>query len=156
MMAGLLDGLVMCAAHLCPIFLIGEDYWCVLEYTDEQIGLETVTGIKWEDDCGLLMSFSNGCLLPLIHPEWGLPYPIETADSFYQLRGLRVVALRYIGPEDEIYDFPEGALIVLLAPAGTDMCDLTVERLLALPRIALHLESVRGITRAALVEQRAL
>ena len=145
-MTGLLDGLVQCEEHNCPMVRIGEDYCCVIGHTNACIGMERVTGLVDPESHGgpARLAFANGYSLPLLCPCCGQPLRIPDVAEFNQVvLGLYLCAVGYEPPGDE----PE-ALVLVLAPE--DVLDTLPDELAdPLPAgcqiLPLHLDSVRGL-----------
>jgi len=139
----LLDGLVMCGEHNCPMIGIGEDYCCVIEYTDDLIGAQQVVDvIPGLDNAPTRLLFANGYSLPLLCPDCGEPFHIEDADEFLDSAvGLYLFALAYVPPSDEM---PQGCMEFVFAPS-LDAEGLGGELPEDSQSLFLHLDSVRGI-----------
>ena len=147
-MTGLLDGLVHCEEHNCPMIRIGDDYFCVIGYTNACIGMERVTGLfdpELDGDPARL-AFANGYTLPMLCPCCGEPLRIPDVAEFNRVaRGLYLCAVGYDPPGDE----PEALVLVLVPEDVLDILpdepsDLLPEGCQILP---LHLDSVRELRR---------
>ncbi len=134
---GLLDDLLTCGDHNCPMIEIDGSYRCVIEYTDDLIGAQQITDVVLaSDDEPVKLVFANGRRLPLICPCCGLPLQYDDADELWEsATGLHLVGLRYLPPEE---DEPE-CLEFIFAPALSDELPDEAQAVL------LHLDSVRRI-----------
>lgn len=103
---GLLDGLLWCQEHDCPIIQIGDDYACILEYTDELLGQRRVRDIvpgapprrrrTGPSPAPARLVFDNNLTLPLICADCGGPIHVTEPDAVLALfQGLYLVGLGY-------------------------------------------------------------
>jgi hypothetical protein len=154
-MPGLLDGLLMCEAHDCPMIRIGDYYECVIEYTNSMLGREAVTDVipSSGDEQPITLVFSNGRTLPLTCPCCGGPFHFEDedgSDEFLETltrQRFRLYALGYV-PESE--EAPSGGLELVFVPeaslaAGLPEDDVFTDAPEDAQMLLVHLDSVRGI-----------
>jgi hypothetical protein len=134
---GLLDDLLMCGEHNCPMIEIDGDYRCVIEHTDDLIGAQQIVDVvPTSGDEPAELVFANGRKLPLICSCCGLPLQYDDPDQLREVAtGLYLVGLRYLPPEEDETE----CLEFIFAPALSD--ELPDEA----QAVMLHLDSVRGI-----------
>lgn len=140
---GLLDGRVTCGEHQCPMITVGENYCCVIEYTNDLIGAQQVTSvIPGLDETPTRLVFANGRALPLLCPDCGEPLQIKDGEFADGVAGLYLFALAYVPPSG---DTPEGGMELVFAPSlssdGLPEGELPEDS----QSLLLHLDSVRGI-----------
>jgi hypothetical protein len=149
---GLLDGVLMCGEHNCPMIRIGDDYRCVIGYTDSMLGGETLDDFipGSGDEQPITLVFSNGHTLPLLCPCCGGPYQFKSkkaSDKFLKTltrQRLRLHALAYIPVREDV---PHGGLELVFVPGDSPAAGLADGG--DLPEgsqlLQVHLDSVRGI-----------
>jgi hypothetical protein len=131
----LLDGLITCGEHHCPMISIGGNYCCVIVYANELLGTQQVM-----DDIPTRLIFANGHTLPLLCPDCGEPLHIEDTDEFLEsIAGLYLFALAFVPPSK---DAPEGGMEFVFAPS-LDEADFELPE--DSQSLMPHLDSVRGI-----------
>lgn len=144
-MTGLLDGVIRCSKHNCPMLRIGDDYCCVIGYTNDRIGKQQVMELVMPDseDEPPRLVFANDYALPLLCPCCGEPLSITDPVTFNDIaRGLHLLAVGYDPGEGDIRE----AFEIVLAPGDTSLPD---DPSAPLPDqcqvLALHLDSVKGL-----------
>ncbi len=138
----LLDGLLWCAEHGCPMIQIGNRYECVIERVDAHIGGKRVKDII-PDDQGIpfALVFEDGHTLPLLCPDCGRSLHVSPANEEHVLNeasGLYLVGLSYVEPEEE----PWGLVLVFSRDPNTGLENPEVPT----QEILLHLNSARRLT----------
>jgi hypothetical protein len=153
-MRGLLDGMLVCEEHDCPMIRIGDYYECVIEYTDSMLGQGVVTDfIPGGGGQPITLVFSNGRTMPVICPCCGGPSRFEDegdGDAFLEIlaqQRFRLYALGYV-PESE--EAPDGGLELVFVPEASMAASLPGGDVFAdVPEdsqvLLVHLDSVRGI-----------
>jgi hypothetical protein len=149
---GLLDGVLMCGEHNCPMIRIGDDYRCVIEYTDSMLGGETLDDfIPGSGDEQLItLVFSNGRTLPLLCACCGGPFRFrrkKDSNKFLKTltrRRLRLYALAYIPVREDV---PHGGLELVFVPRDSSAAGLGDGGDLpdGSQLLQVHLDSIRGI-----------
>lgn len=138
----LLDGLLWCGEHGCPMIQIGNRYECVIERVDAHIGGKRVKDII-PDDQGipLALIFEDGHTLPLLCPDCGQSLHVSPENKDQVLNeaaGLYLVGLAYVGPEEE----PQGLAFVFSRDPNADLENPAAST----QEILLHLDSARRLT----------
>ncbi len=142
---GLLDDLLTCGEHNCPMIEIDGSYRCVIEYTDDLIGAQEVRDIvPASGDEPAELVFANGRILPLICPCCGEPLQYEDADTLLEsASGLYLLGLGYVPPgEDELEGLEFIFAPMLPEPVDSPKMDELPE---GAQVVLLHLDSVRRI-----------
>lgn len=140
----LLEGLMQCEIHQCPMIRIEDAYACVVEYVNELLGTRSIADvIPGTATEPTVLEFDNGRSLPLLCACCGDPLQIADWELFCeQAIGLHLVAIGYMPPEQ---GQPDG-LELVLAPADM-LDDLPQEIVEPLPEgfqaLQVHLDSVR-------------
>jgi hypothetical protein len=140
----LLEGLMQCEIHRCPMIRIEDVYACVVEYADDALGMQGITEVvPGTETEPTVLEFDNGRSLPLLCVCCGEPLQIEDVDLFREVViGMHLVAIGYMSPEQ---GQPDG-LELILAPA--DMLDDLPQEIVEPLRegfqaLQVHLDSVR-------------
>ncbi len=126
-----MEGMIYCSHDDFPMILIDDDFICVAEYLDAHINSAPITDLITEPDLALV--FQNGHTLPLLCPHCGDSLHF-TDDSWLldSVNGLTIVDMDWdIETEELILAFGQ--------PNGDDEEE-------ALKTVAIHLDSVRGLT----------
>ncbi len=133
---GLLDGLAVCGDHGCPMITVGDAYYCLFEYVDEQIGLRRITDVRpGGGDAPATLVFENGKTLPLLCPHCGEPQHLDDADLFLQVaQGMCLFGMAWLDPRE---DAPDGALALRFSRSSS--------RLLDEQELATHWHSAYGL-----------
>ena len=111
---GLLDNVLFCQEHGCPMVKIGEHYHCVIEYISGALGMQRIVDFVPGSPAGAArLVFANGRSLPLLCSCCGGPFEITDSVAFREgAIGLCLAALGYAPPEDG----EPGYLELVLAP----------------------------------------
>ena len=140
--AGLLDGLLRCREHGCPMIRIGDRYVCVIERVDTHLGGKRVKDIVPDNQrTPLVLVFEDGHTLPLLCPDCGRSLHVAPENEDHVLNeaaGLYLVGLAYIEPGEE----PGGLALVFARDPNADLKDSETPT----QEILLHLESARRLT----------
>jgi hypothetical protein len=140
---GLLDGLLQCRDHECPMIAVEDNYVCVLEYVDTEIGGLRVIDIVDPDDPDEPVSlvFETGRRLPLLCPCCGGPLnfsdDVEAEQFLDDAAGMCLYALGYHPLADEEPESLELVFVPSLPLPGDDELPAEHQSLL------IHLDSVR-------------
>ena len=141
---GLLDGLLQCKDHECPMIAVDDNYVCVLEYVDGEIGGLRVLDVVDPDDPDEPVSlvFETGRRLPLLCSCCGGPLSFSgdaEAEQFLEdAAGLCLYALSYHPLEDEEPESLELVFVPFPPPPGDDD-EIPDEH----QSLLIHLDSVR-------------
>jgi len=144
-MSGLLEGLLMCEEHHCPMIVVpvqGETHYaCVLEYVDSHLGRKRVRAVVrrsiGDDTAVSCVQFEDGHLLPLYCPCCGEPLGVRDRAQFERnIVGTYLLALAYAPAEGQE---PECLVFVFSTDAQAEPEDADREPL------SLHLNSARHI-----------
>ena len=140
--SGLLDGLLRCEEHNCPMIQVGENYECVIERVDAHLGGKRVKDIvPGKRKTPLTLVFEDGHTLPLLCPDCGGALHVAPEDEdqvLDQSAGLYLVGVAYVEPSTE----PEGIALAFASDPDADLEDPEAE----LEEVALHLDSARRLT----------
>lgn len=143
---GLLDGLVRCGYHQCPMIIIDDKYRCAIQYANDALGKQCIANVvPGSETEPTWLEFDNGRSLPLVCSCCGEPLQIADVELFRQeVIGLHLAAVGYVPPEDE---YAEAFEFVFAPPDMLD--DLPDELVGPLPEglqaLAVHVDSVQGI-----------
>ena len=143
---GMLDGVVWCTDHVCPMIRVGDNYECVVERMYAHLGGKRVKDIvPSSGKTPLTLVFEDGHTLPLLCPDCGGVLHVAPEDEeavLEQAAGLYLIGVAYLKQGEEEPDAPEMlALAFGLDPeADPDDADAVEEELL------LHLDSARRLT----------
>ena len=96
-----------CAEHDCPMFLLDEEYVCVLEYVDEHLGGKQVKDLVVIEGGLVSILFEDDHELPLLCPHCGDPIGVDEDELLDEVANLYLVALQYV-PSDPASDEYEG------------------------------------------------
>ena len=139
---GLLDGLLRCQEHDCPVIRVGDNYECVIERVDAHLGGKRVKDIvPGKRKTPLTLVFEDGHTLPLLCPHCGGALhaaPEDEDQVLEQSAGLYLVGVAYVEPSAE----PEGIALAFASDPDADLEDLETE----LEELVLHLDSARRLT----------
>jgi hypothetical protein len=140
--SGLLDGLLRCSEHDCPMIRVGDNYECVIERVDSHVGGKRVKDIV-PDSAGIpfALVFEDAHTLPLLCPHCGrsLHVALENEENaLEEVAGLYLVALAYVEPGED----PEGLALVFARDPNADLEDPETST----QEILVHLDSARTLT----------
>ncbi len=140
--SGLLDGLLRCSEHDCPMIQVGDNYECVIECVDSHVGGKRVKDII-PDSTGIpfALVFEDAHTLPLLCPHCGRSLhvaPENEESALKEVAGLYLVGLAYVEPGDD----PEGLALVFARDPEADLEDPET----ATQEILVHLDSARTLT----------
>jgi hypothetical protein len=106
-----LEGLLRCSEHDCPMIHVGDDYCCLFEYVDERIGGQQLVDVTpGADDAPLTLVFGNGRRMPLYCPDCGGPllaHPGTTREALQSIAGWYLYSLGYAAATDEAPEYLE-------------------------------------------------
>jgi hypothetical protein len=139
---GLLNGLLRCHEHSCPMLQIGDLYECAIERVDVHLGGKRVKDII-PDNQGIpfALVFEDGHTLPLLCPDCGRSLHVATENEervLNEAAGLFLVGLAYVEPEEE----PNGLALVFARDPNADLENPETPT----AEIMLHLDSARILT----------
>lgn len=139
---GLLDGLLRCHEHRCPMLQIGDRYECVIERVDAHLGGKQVKDIV-PDNQGVpfTLVFEDGHTLPLLCPDCGRSLHVAPENEervLNEAAGLYLVGLAYVEQEEE----PSGLALVFARDPNADLENPETPT----EEIMLHLDSARRLT----------
>ena len=140
--SGLLDGLLRCSEHDCPMIRVGDNYECVIERVDSHVGGKRVKDIV-PDSIGIpfALVFEDAHTLPLLCSHCGRSLhvaPKNEESALEEVAGLYLVALAYVEPGEE----PEGLALVFARDPAADLEDPEAST----QEILIHLDSARSLT----------
>jgi hypothetical protein len=144
--SGMLDGLVWCDEHDCPLIRIGDSYECVVERVDAHLGGKRVQDIVPSSrKTPLTLVFADGHTLPLLCPDCSGALHITPQDEEQVLEhaaGLYLVGVAYLKQGEAEPDAPEMLALAFGLDPEADPGDLdAVEE-----ELLLHLDSARRLT----------
>lgn len=129
-MSGLLDDLIFCGEHDCPMVRIRGSYVCLFEYVDAHVGGQVVQDlVPGTRDTPATLVFGDGHTLPLLCAHCGQALHIDEPDE-----ALEAIAGQYLVALD--YDEDNNALVLVFAPDPHGGEGETV---------AVHLDSARRL-----------
>jgi hypothetical protein len=143
---GMLDGLVWCQVHVCPMIRIGDNYECVVERMYAHLGGKRVKDIvPSSGKSPLTLVFEDGHTLPLLCPDCGGALHVAPEDEeevLDQAAGLYLVGVAYLKQGEDEPDAPEMLALAFGLDPDVDPndADAVEEELL------LHLDSARRLT----------
>ena len=110
-MSGLLDKLLWCSEHNCPMLDVGGDcYACLFDYVYERAGMRRVTDVVNDND-GATFIFENGVEMPLICQCCDKEiHATSGAALLKEVNGLRLETLAYAEDSQDGRNY--GVLIV--------------------------------------------
>jgi hypothetical protein len=109
-MPGLLDGLIFCQEHGCPMIHIRGSYVCLFKYVDAHLGGQMVRDlVPGAQDAPAMLVFGDGHSLPLICAHCGKALHLDEPDA-----ALEVIAGQYLVALE--YDEEANALVLLFSP----------------------------------------
>lgn len=130
-MSGLLDGLVFCAEHGCPMIRVRGDDVCLFEYVDAHVGGQAVRDlIPGTADVPAMLVFADGHVMPLLCAHCGQGLHVTDADA-----ALEVIAGQYLVALE--YDEEDKALVLVFSPDPEDREDGEA--------VPVHLDSARKL-----------
>lgn len=139
---GILEGMVHCGEHGCPMIYVDGSYVCLFEHVDALIGGQQVVDIirsSADGEVPLSLVFEGGRVLPLLCPCCGGPILLDDAPDMDRIlqeaTGWYLQALVYHEVEG---DQPE-CLELVLTP------DLESDPDTEGSGLCVHLDSARGI-----------
>jgi len=116
---GLLDGIIQCGEHGCPMIRIGDDYVCAFDQINHQVGLRAITDILLGSEADQLptrLVFEGGKTLPLLCPCCGEAQYLTDADlALDKVAGRILFAMKWIPPQQ---DAPEGAVCMVFSESA--------------------------------------
>lgn len=140
--SGLLDGLLRCSEHGCPMIRVGDNYECVIERVDAHLGGKRVKDIlPGNRRTPFALVFEDGHTLPLLCPDCGRSLhvaPENEEQALDEASGLFLVGLAYVAPGED----PEGLALVFARDPDADVADPETPT----QEILLHLDSARKLT----------
>lgn len=113
-MSGLLEDLVFCSEHGCPMIHVRGDYVCLFEYVDTHVGGQAVRDlIPGTLDAPARLVFSDGHVMPLLCAHCGKGLHFTDVDAALEvIAGQSLVALEY--------DEEDKALVLVFSPDPED------------------------------------
>lgn len=139
---GLLNGLLKCDEHDCPMVRIGDGYECVIERVDTHLGGKRVKDIvPGSQRTPVALVFEDGHTLPLLCPDCGdsLHIAPEEEDEFLdEAAGLFLVGVAYVEADQD----PECLALVFTEDPEADPDDPDTP----LAEVLLHLDSAQRLT----------
>jgi hypothetical protein len=139
---GLLDGILFCHDHECPMIRVGDNYECVIERVDGHLGGKRVKDIVPPGTkTPLTLVFEDGHTIPLFCPDCGGALHVAPQDEdevLSEISGCYLVGVAYVQAGEE----PEGLALAFARDPEADPDDpdaLTDE-------LVLHLDSARQLT----------
>ena len=140
--SGLLNGLLRCQEHNCPMIRIEDNYECVIESVDAHLGGKRVKDIiPGKRGSPLTLVFEDGHTLPLLCRDCGGALHVASEDEdqvLEQSSGLYLVGVAYVESGEE----HEGLALAFASRPDADPEDPEPE----MEELLLHLDSARRLT----------
>ena len=112
-----------CAEHDCPMFLLDDEYVCVLEYVDEHLGGKQVKDLVVIEGGLVSILFEDDHELPLLCPHCGDPIGVDENEFLDEVSDLYLVALQYV-PADPAADEYEGVELLFASDPDVEIDDI--------------------------------
>lgn len=138
----MLEGLLKCGEHDCPMIRVGDYYHCLFEHVDGLIGGQQIKQVlPGDDDTPLTLVFANRRAMPLYCADCGGPLQAhvdEIEEALAAIAGWYLYSLGYAAPTAEEPEYLELVFAPSFDEAGA--AEPPDEQ-----SICVHLQSAREI-----------